>query len=90
MLDETISSEYDRKLIITELFNLIQTKDIEDFIKQYDIFIQALKEKNTNDDKRLSRLYNRLYFILSFILNNLYPEIFPIYFSATRSVLRVF
>lgn len=94
MIEEIIKKE-DRIKIIEELFNVLKydenkNKDVNDFIKNYDNFIKVLKEKNINDDKRLSRLYNRLYFIFSFVLNNQKPEEFPIYFSATRNALRVF
>lgn len=89
MMEEIIKKEY-RNEIIKKLFEVLKSDNIENFIKNYDEFIGLLKLKNTNDDKRLSRLYNRLYFIFSFILNNLKPEIFPIYFSATRNTLRTF
>lgn len=89
MMEEIINKK-DRKEIINKLFGIFKSKKIEDFIQNYDNFIDLLKIKNNNDDKRLSRLYNRLYFIFSFILNNLKPEEFPIYFSATRNTLKVF
>lgn len=94
MMEEIIKKE-ERIKIIKELFNVLKydknkNKDVNDFIKNYDNFIKVLKEKNINNDKRLSRLYNRLYFIFSFVLNNQNPEEFPIYFSATRNTLRIF
>jgi hypothetical protein len=89
MVEEIINKK-DREIIISKLFEILKSKKIESFIKNYDNFIDLLKIKNTNDDKRLSRLYNRLYFIFSFILNNLKPEEFPVYFSATRNTLKVF
>lgn len=94
MMEEIIKKDY-RDDIIEKLFEVLKydkdkNKDVNDFIKNYDNFIELLKQKNINDDKRLSRLYNRLYFIFSFVLNNQNPEEFPIYFSATRNTLRVF
>lgn len=89
MMEEIINKN-DREDIIKKIFIVLKSEKIEDFTKNYNEFINSLKEKNTNDDKRLSRLYNRLYFIFSFILNNLKPEEFPIYFSATRNTLRAF
>lgn len=92
MIEEIIKEE-DRNDIIKQLFTVLKLENstnVDNFIKNYDDFIDLLKKKNTNDDKRLSRLYNRLYFIFSFILNNQNPEKFPIYFSATRNTMRVF
>lgn len=94
MMEEIIKKE-DREKIIKQLLKVFkydekENKDVNDFIKNYDNFIELLKQKNINDDKRLSRLYNRLYFIFSFVLNNQNPEEFPIFFSATRNTLRVF
>jgi hypothetical protein len=73
-----------------KLLNVENSKDSWLFIEAYNNFINTLKFYNTNNDKRLSRLYNRLYFIFSFALNAQKPEEFPIYFSATRNTLRVF
>lgn len=89
MMEEIIEKD-DRQQIMESLFITLKSNAVENFIKNYDDFIELLKQKNTNNDKRLSRLYNRLYFIFSFVLNNQNPEEFPIYFSATRNTLRVF
>jgi uncharacterized protein YjgD (DUF1641 family) len=83
MLDDIIKID-DRDNIIETLFELLESKNISDFIKKYDVFIKLLKTKNTNEDKRLTRLYNRLYYIFSYVLNSQKPEEFPIYFSKTR------
>lgn len=95
IMNEKIINKDNRNDIIKQLFEVLKydedkNKDVNDFIKNYDKFIELLKPKNANNDKRLSRLYNRLYFIFSFVLNNQKPEEFPIYFSATRNTLRFF
>lgn len=94
MMEDIIKKE-DRKQIIEQLFKILKYdeknyKDDESFWENYKEFIELLKKKNTNNDTRLSRLYNRLYFIFSFVLNNQKPKEFPIYFSATRNTLRFF
>jgi hypothetical protein len=92
MMEEIINKN-DRIDIIKQLFKVLKIEtsgSVDNFIKNYNDFIELLKQKNINDDKRLSRLYNRLYFIFSFVLNNQKPEEFPIYFSATRNTLRIF
>ncbi|MDQ7009652.1 MAG: hypothetical protein Q9M94_05165 [Candidatus Gracilibacteria bacterium] len=87
MLDDIIKID-DRKDIIESLFKVLNSKTIKGFTKNYEEFKNILIEKNINDDKRLTRLYNRLYYVFSFVLNNLHPEVFPIYFGATRRGLR--
>lgn len=84
---ELIQSPEDKEKIIESVFEILKSKDPDDFYDRYEALKRALENANKNmEDFKLTRLYNRLWHIFSFFLNSLYPGVFPIYFPDTRAV----